>query len=160
MYRTPYKLLNLNKKFQNICKSKNISSLNTFYQDNLLEYYYSSQCVKEEKLKVKSKQIFHFSELKKNITYNFEHFIFNNNDDINNDVIFWFLSLNIIEKEDFNKIFYNLILKNEFEKVKFIESQKLIDKNYNNNIFIKGAIITNNIKLLNWLIDNNFYQKD
>ena len=131
-------LYKINKDLKKLCIQNNIKSLKIFYEDKYINNFYF---INNNKI--------NFKDIEISLTNIFNEILYHKKP--SKEILLWFISLNIIDNISYNNIFNELCLKNNIDKAKFLYELKLIDITYNNYIFIKSAIFSNNLKIIIWL---------
>jgi len=140
-------LYKINKDLKKLCIHNNLKSLKIFYEDKYINNFY---VINNNKI--------NFSDVEISLTNIFNDCLYQKK--ISKEILLWFISLNIINNISYNNIFNELCLKNNIDKAKFLYELKLIDIKYNNYIFIKSAIFSNNLNMIIWLHSIKAYPND
>ena len=131
-------LYKINKNLKKLCIQNNLKSLKIFYENKYINDFYS---INNNKINIRDIKILFLN-------------IFNDclhQKKVSKEILLWFISLDIIDNISYNNIFNKLCLKNNIDKAKFLYELNLIDIKYNDYIFIKSAIFSDNLKIIIWL---------
>jgi hypothetical protein len=108
----------INLRFKEICTKNNLQEIKKFYEDDYLNYHY--------KIINENKSI-DLTNINKSITSIFHNYLYHNI--TKREILLWFVSLDIISNKSYNDIYYDLCIKKNLEKARFLQELKLVTLN-------------------------------
>lgn len=108
----------INLKFKKICHKNNLQEIKKFYEDDYLDYYYTT---------INENKSMDLTNINISVTSIFHNYLYHNK--TKKEILLWFISLDIILNKSYNDIFYDLCKKKNLEKARFLQQLKLVNIN-------------------------------